>query len=383
MKRYILSNINNDLSSKMVFIGGPRQVGKTTLSLSLIKAENEEHPAYLSWDDREDREKILRGMLPPDEKIIVLDEIHKYKDWRSLIKGFYDKRKSRHSFLITGSARLDYYRRGGDSLQGRYHYYRLHPLSLGELIANNPTAESKKYFQQLLKYGGFPEPFLKAEQNFWRRWQQERISRVIQEDLITLEKVNEISSLQLLADILPTKVSSILSIKSIAEDLGVAHNTIKRWLQIFENLYVCYRISPYGSNKIRAVKKEQKLYLWDWSLCKDDASRFENMLASQLLKYCHLIEDTEGFNMELRYIRDTDKREVDFVVMKDNKALFGVECKLNDTNISPNLKYFKERLDIPKWYQVHSGNSGTNKHYEKDDIEVIPFETFVRKLSLP
>lgn len=383
MFRYIYSNVINDLKSKMVFIGGPRQVGKTTLSFSILGAGKEENPAYLNWDDKEDREKILNGMFPPDQNLIVLDEIHKYRLWRGLIKGFYDKKKSRHSFLVTGSARLDYYRRGGDSLQGRYHYYRLHPLSLGELISHSKETgefnDNNSTLSALLRFGGFPEPFFKAEETHWRRWQNERMSRVIQEDLVSLEKVNEVSSLELLADSLPSKVASILSVKSLSEDLSVAHNTVKRWLQILENLYVCFRISPFGAPTIRAVKKEQKLYMWDWSLCIDEGARFENLVASQLLKYCHLIEDTQGFKMELRYIRDTDKREVDFIVIKDQSPLFAVECKLHDTNISPNLRYFRERMEVPAWFQVHLGDS----HYEKSGIEVIPFEKLVRKLELP
>ncbi len=374
MKRYITSNIIKDLASKMVFVGGPRQVGKTTLSYQLIKSDQTSE-AYLNWDDTFDRKKILAGEFPPDQKIVVLDEIHKYRLWRGLVKGFYDKRKSKHSFLVTGSARLDYYRRGGDSLQGRYHYYRLHPLSVGELLNSKQEVDIKR----LLKYGGFPEPYLLGDDRSWRRWQQDRVTRVLQEDLISLEKVNEISSLQILIDTLPSKVASILSIKSLAEDLEVAHSTVKRWVQILDNLYFSFRLSPYGAPKIRAVKKEQKLYLWDWSSCENEGGRFENMVASQLLKYCHYREDTEGYRMELRYIRDTDKREVDFVVLENKKAIFAVEAKMSEENISPHLKYFSQRIKLDKWYQVHLGE----RHYEKDDIEVIPFVKFVKKLGLP
>lgn len=375
MKRYLKDHITNDLSEKMVFLGGPRQAGKTTLSHAILGDADESHPGYLNWDDREDRDKILKGKFPPDQKLIVLDEIHKFRLWRGLVKGFYDKRKSIHSFLVTGSARLDYYRKGGDSLQGRYHYYNLHPLSLGELTNTGEIVD----INRLLTFGGFPEPYFTAQELHWRRWQQERIKRVIQEDLVSLEKVNEITSLELLADILPSKVGSILSVKSLSEDLNVAHNTVKRWLNILENLYVCFRISPFGAPKIRAVKKEQKLYMWDWSICEDKGARFENLVASQLLKYCHLIQDTEGFKTELRYIRDTDKREVDLVVIKDKKPIFAVECKLSDDSISKEMRYFKDRLNIPLWFQVHNGES----HYEKDGIEVIPIEKWVRKLGLP
>jgi uncharacterized protein len=372
MQRYLAKFISDDLEDKMVFLGGPRQVGKTTLAASLLRNNKN---AYLSWDSNQDRKRILNEELPIVEKLVVLDEIHKYRGWRNLVKGLYDKHKERISFLITGSARLDYYRRGGDSLQGRYHYYRLHPLSLGELLKEQKTAS----VEQLLKFGGFPEPYFKANLRHWRRWQNERSTRVITEDLLSLERVNEFSQISLLTEILPEKVGSPLSIQSLSEALLVAHKTVARWVTILSNLYYVFLIPPFGSKKIRAVKKEQKLYLWDWSLCEDPGARFENLLACQLLKYCHFIEDTEGYKMELRYLRDTDKREVDFVVIKNKKPLFAVEAKLADTTLSPHIKYFKERTEIPTFYQVHLGQ----EQYEKDRIKVMNFENFVKYLELP
>ena len=358
----------------MVFVGGPRQVGKTTFALTFLPEAIETHPAYLNWDDISIRSALLKGELPPKEKCIVVDEIHKYARWRNLLKGFYDTNKSETSFIVTGSARLDYYSKGGDSLQGRYHYYRLHPFSLTEL---NPDP-SKMDFKALLKFGGFPEPFLKAEEKFWRRWQRERLQRVIYEDIRDLETIKEISLLELLAEELPNRVGSPLSVKNIKEMLQVAHETIERWLKIFERMYYCFRIPPYGPPKVRAVKKEQKLYLWDWSLLPDPGPRFENFIASHLLKYCNFIEDTEGFRMELRFLRDTDKREVDFVVLKEGAPQFAVECKTGEKNINPAIFYFKERTDIPDFYQVHQGT----RDYKKNGVRILPIETFCKELKL-
>jgi len=321
------------------------------------------------------RSALLKGELPPNEDIIVLDEIHKYARWRNLVKGFYDTRKSDVSFIITGSARLDYYSKGGDSLQGRYHYYRLHPFSIQEL-SNNP---SESDVQSLLKFGGFPEPLLRAEEKFWRRWQRERLQRVIYEDIRDLENIKEISLLELLAGELPNRVGAPLSVKKIKELLQVAHETVERWLKIFERMYYCYRIPPYGSPRIRAVKKEQKLYLWDWSTVPDPGPRFENFVASQLLKYCHFMEDTQGYHMDLRFIRDTDKREADFVVLKEGRPMFAVECKSGEKNINQSLFYFMERTSIPKFYQVHEGR----KDYEKGGVRVLPIHTFCKELCLP
>lgn len=374
-KRYINDSVDEDLKDKMVFVGGPRQVGKTTFALTFLSEPSEKHPAYLNWDEILTRSSLLRGELPPNEAIIVLDEIHKYARWRNLVKGFYDTKKSDVSFLITGSARLDYYSKGGDSLHGRYHYYRLHPFSIQEVNPNPSVSDVKS----LLRFGGFPEPFLKADEKFWRRWQRERLQRVIYEDIRDLENIKEISLLELLAGELPNRVGAPLSVKNLKELLQVAHETVERWLKIFERMYYCYRIPPYGPSRVRAVRKEQKLYLWDWSLVSDPGPRFENFIAAQLLKYCHYIEDTEGYDMDLRFIRDTDKREADFVVLKEGRPIFAVECKSGEKNINPSLFYFMERTPIPKFYQVHQGR----KDYEKKGVRVIPIHTFCNELCLP
>ncbi len=374
-KRYLEKAVIEDLKTKMVFLGGPRQVGKTTFSLAIIKTEQLNHPAYLNWDEPGVSKKLIQGILPLDQKIVIFDEIHKYAKWRNLVKGLYDTRKDKTNFIVTGSARLDYYRKGGDSLLGRYHYYRLHPLSLAEISDKYSSLD----LERLLRFGGFPEPYFKGNETFHRRWQKERVTRVIREDLRDLEQVKMISDIEILAETLSTKVGSPLSIKSLREDLLKDHKTIENWVSILENLYYCFRIAPYGAPKIRALKKEQKLYLWDWSEVENEGARFENLVASQLLKYCHLLEDTEGYKMELRYIRDTDKREVDFVVLKNKKPLFAVECKKSDTSLSPALKYFKDRTDIPEFYQVHLGD----KSYSKDGISVLPFTDFCKKLKMP
>ncbi len=374
--RYITSLVKEDLQNKMVFIGGPRQVGKTTFSLSLLGQNvNEKHGAYLNWDNPKVRQSLLKGELPGSEPLIILDEIHKFARWRNLVKGFYDINKRDKSFLVTGSARLDYYSKGGDSLQGRYHYYRLHPFSLSEIFSH----PSPQDIDQLFRLGGFPEPFLRGEERFRRRWQRERLQRVLYEDIRDLEQVKELSLLELLAEELPNKVGSPLSIKNLKEGLQVAHETVARWIQIFERMYYCFRIPPYDAPKIRAVKKEQKLYLWDWSLISEPGPRFENLVACHLLKYCHLLEDSEGHKMELRYLRDTDKREVDFVVIQDGKPLFAVECKIAERQLNPALAYFQERTKIPAFYQVHMGEKDT----VKDGIRMLPFAAFCKKIKNP
>ena len=373
MERYLKQDILDDLRKKMVFIGGPRQVGKTTLALDILGGD-ETHPAYFNWDYFDDKKNLLKGKLPAGSSLIILDEIHKYKEWRNFVKGLYDKNKSTISFLITGSARLDYYRKGGDSLQGRYHYHRLHPLSLYEInISPNPND-----LEELLRFGGFPEPFFSQSEREWKRWQRERLSRVINEDLMSLEQVKEISQLELLAVLLQDRVGSLLSINSLREDLSASHEAVERWVTIFENLYYCFRLRPYGAKKINALKKDRKLFLWDWSLCTDKGARFENLVAANLLKFCHYQEDTFGEDMELCYLRDKNKREVDFVVLKNNQPIFAVECKSGQGDVSRPIRYFSERTEIPKFFQVHLGA----KDYEVIHwrTRVLPFITFAKEI---
>ena len=373
-KRYLSPYIKADLRQKMVFLHGPRQVGKTTLSLDFLKRGKESHPAYFNWDYRADRKKILTEQFPPHEKILIFDEIHKYSRWRNFLKGIYDKQKSKRSFLITGSGNLKHYNRGGDSLQGRYYSYRLHPFSLRELNST-PTKED---LNSLLSLNGFPEPLFSGSQKILNRWRNERLSQLVREDIRDLERVRELDIMEILIDSLPQTVGSPLSVKGLREDLEISHETAERWICILENLCVCFRILPFGSSKIRAVKKEKKLYLYDWSVIDNPGARFENLVACQLIKYCHFIEDTEGERMELRFLRDTDKRELDFVILKNKRPIFAVECK-SGTNLSPHIVYFQKRTEIPRFYQVHL----KQKDYESKDVRVTPFEIFCKELKMP
>lgn len=373
--RYLKKQVVQDLEQKMVLIGGPRQVGKSTFAVSLLKPPSIENEAYLNWDELESKEQIMKGQLPASSQLIVLDEIHKYKNWRNLIKGFFDKKRLRHQFLITGSAKLDHYSKGGDSLMGRDHFYRMHPLSVGEL-----KITTKESLKQLLDMGGFPEPYYKNDLVFAKRWRRERIKKITNEDLRDLEKIQEISLVERLIAEIPSLVGSQLSYQGLSNIIEVDIKTIQKWIGIFDNLYLTFRISPYIIKKLKVVKKTHRIYLWDWGGLENEGAKFENLVASQLLKYCHFIEDTEGDELELKYVRDVEGREVDFVVLKNNKPFFAVECKTGERAPSPHLHYFKERSNIPYFYQVHLGE----KHYTVGDyIEVIPFIKFCNQLKLP
>lgn len=338
--RYLEKPVSGDLKRKMVFIGGPRQAGKTSLAKHLLERANlETSKRYLNWDALEDREKIMKESFPTGSGLLVLDEIHKYSDWRQTVKGLYDKRGHELQILVTGSARLDLYRRGGDSLQGRYHFYHMFPFTLSELAS--PTRST---LNDLMAYGGFPEPYLMASEKETRRWSREYRFHLVREDLRDLERVQDIDSIEKMVYRLPDLVGSPLSLNALREDLNVSHQSVSRWMTMLENLYMIFRIYPFGAPRIRAVKKEAKHYHLDWTLIEEEGIRFENLVACHLLKWCFFVQDTEGYDMELRYFRDVDRREVDFVLMKENKPVHFIECKKKGREINPALRYLKKRF---------------------------------------
>lgn len=367
-RRYLVPQIRRDLAAKMVFVSGPRQVGKTTVAKSLPGAGK----GYLNWDIAEHRERILRRELPA-AKLWVFDEIHKYRSWRNFLKGVYDGRRPEQQILVTGSARLDLYRHGGDSLQGRYHHLRLHPFSTAEL-----GIEKVSDFLHLLRLGGFPEPFLSGSEVEARRWSREYRERLVREEVVGLERLQDLGNLELLMLRLPELVAAPLSINNLREDLQVSHKTVASWLRVFERLYVIFRLAPFAAPRLRAVKKAQKHYHLDWSLVADDGARFENLVACHLLKWVHFLQDTQGRDVDLRYFRDTDARECDFVVTERNRPILMVECKWNDDEIAKGLRYLKARCASCEAWQVSA--TGKKNYVSPDGIRVAQAIALLRKL---
>jgi predicted AAA+ superfamily ATPase len=368
MQRYLLESVKKDLERKMVFVGGPRQVGKTTFSKTFITSK----AGYMNYDLLDDRRMMIQGPWPKTS-VWVFDEIHKYARWRNLIKGLYDTHHETKKILVTGSARLDYYRRGGDSLQGRYHYYRMHPLTVAEL-----KIKTQKDLMDLFHLGGFPEPFLGGSIQQANRWRKDYATRIIAEDITTLEQSQRLTEMEILLWRLPELVSSPLSIESIRQDIGTTHATISKWLDIFERLYAIYRISPFGPPKIRAVKKEQKHYHFDWGQIEDLGARFENMVAGHLLKWIHYYQDTEAQDLDLRFFKTSAPHEVDFIVLENGQPKWAIECKSRDQDISKSLKYFKRKYPGVRALQISL--KGTKDYVTEDEIEVRPALTFLREL---
>lgn len=370
--RYLEKNIKQDLKRKMVFISGPRQSGKTTLAKKILSDSNpaDSTKRYLNWDAAESREKIIKEQFPAGPGFLILDEIHKYSRWRQVVKGLYDTRKNDLKIIVTGSGKLDHYRHGGDSLQGRYHLYRLHPFSLKEV-----KFQGSYSINDLLKYSGFPEPFSLASERETRRWSKEYKSRIIYDDINSLENVKDVSLLEHLSLRLPDLVGSPLSLNAIKQDLQVSHHSVARWLNILENIYMIFRIYPFGAPKIRAVKKEAKHYHFDWTVIEDEALRFENLVACHLLKWCHYRQDYEGLDTELRYFRDIDRRETDFVIVEKNKPIYFIECKLKQKDINPALGYLKQRFSDTPAIQISL--HGSDDYMTKHGIRSCPAELFL------
>jgi len=363
--RYIYPYVLEDLKRKMVFIGGPRQVGKTTLAKA-IHSKAFSSGRYLNWDYDEDRQDILSEKWREADTLLIFDELHKFPRWKSWIKGIYDISHEHHSFLVTGSARLDIYRRGGDSLMGRYHYWRLHPFTLDEIPKG---ITPKNAFRRLMSVGGFPEPFLDGDERQARRWRRERFDRVLREDVRDLESVRNIQLLGMFLDLLRHRVGGLIKLSNIAGDIQISPKTAKGWLEILERMYLIFSVRPYTKSLPRAVLKPPKVYFFDNAdVLGDEGATFENLVATSLLKRLHFLEDRDGYRYELRYIRDKEGREVDFVILKEGTLEELIEVKYSDEHISRSLTYFARRLKPKRATQIVAR---IRRPYDKDGVSVI------------
>jgi predicted AAA+ superfamily ATPase len=363
--RYIIASILTDLKSKMVFIGGPRQVGKTTLAQAVL-SKHFPSGRYMNWDFDEDRRDILDKKWSINNPLLIFDELHKYPRWKTWIKGIYDVSHAHHSFLITGSARLDIYRRGGDSLMGRYHYWRLHPFTLDEIPEG---ISAKDAFQRLMTVGGFPEPFLDGNERNARRWRRERFDRVLREDVRDLESIRNIQLLSILLDMLRERVGNLIILSNLAVDLQVSPKTVKSWLEILERMYLVFRVKPYTKSIPRAILKPPKVYFFDnGDVLSGEGERFENLVATSLLKRLHFLEDRDGYRYELTYIRDKEGREIDFAIIKEKSIEELIEVKYSEENISKHLLYYAEKLKPKNITQIVAN---LKRPYDRGGVRVI------------
>ena len=378
---------------QMALVSGPRQVGKTTVCRSL-------GDAYLNWDNSDDRRRLLSGpaalaetlqldRLRAKPPVAVLDELHKYSKWKSLLKGFFDTYGERVRLLVTGSSRMDVFRRGGDSLMGRYLLYRMHPWSVGECLRTDlpaqeiqpPTEPDAADWDALWEHGGFPEPFLRRDTRFTRRWRSLRHEQLSREDLREVAHITDLGTMETLMQILSESSAQTLVYSNLAQEIKIAVDTAKRWIDLLCRMHYGFMVRPWFKNVTKALRKEPNWFLREWSGLTDDGARAETFVA------CHLLKAVEGWtdlgfgDFELRYLRDKQKREVDFLVVRDRQPWFLVEVKLTDTSLSPSLAYFQSQTKAPHAFQVV-----LNLPYEPADCfkighpVVVPARTFLSQL---
>lgn len=405
MKRYLLEELASHYRNnrQMVFLSGPRQVGKTTVARML--GETFPDNQYFNWDNRTHREIILKGpdaistelgldRLQAGLPLCVFDELHKYRDWRDFLKGFFDQYEERARALVTGSASLKTFKRGGDSLMGRYFPYTLHPISVAEcvdaqgksatggLVNPQPGPIADDQWDALRKFGGFPEPFLKADQRFYNRWRTLRAEQLLREDLRDLTRIQELGQVEMLAELLRNQAGQLTAYSWLAKTIRVSVDTIRRWMATLESLYFCFTVKPWHNNIARALRKEPKYYLWDWSQVNDPGARAENMVANALLKAVHWWTETGEGDFGLHFIRDKQKREVDFLVTRDRNPWFLVEVKASGkTGLSDSLRYFQRQTGVTHAFQVAMDAKFVERDcFEYHDPIIVPAKTFLAQL---
>ena len=338
MKRYLSSTILSDLGKKMVLLTGPRQVGKTTLAKELMASFR--RPQYLNWDVTEDRRILVGQSWSPRADLLVFDEIHKMPDWKSYLKGVFDGRAEGQAILVTGSARMETFRQSGESLAGRYFQTRLHPFSVREWVELT-DAKPDDALDRLMERGGLPEPFLAEDQSQAERWRQQYFTDLVREDVLEFSRIQEIRAMRLLVELLRERVGSPLSIASLARDLQIAPNTVAKYLDILEALYIIFLVRPFHRNVARAILKEPKVYFFDTGYVRgDDGVKWENACATMLLKHVNFEQDALGKQSSLFYLRTKEGAEVDFVLCDDGVPTHLIECKHADNRPAPALIKF-------------------------------------------
>lgn len=372
MYRKQIEKIKEDLEKKMVFVVGPRQVGKTWLAKEVAK--DFDNAVYLNYDRIEDRKIIEEERWLETTDLLILDELHKKKDWKNYLKGVYDTKERNLRILVTGSARLDTFKIGGDSLAGRFFVHKLLPFSLAEL-------KNEKYnIERYLERGGFPEPFLADDSIEADRWRKQYSEGLIRNDILDFEKIHDFRAIEMVFELLRRNVISPLSLNSIARDVGISPTTVSKYIKIFEALYIIFRVSPYSKNIARSILKEPKIYFYDTGLVIGDiGAKIENLMAVSLLKDVLARNDYLGQSNSLKYLRTKEGKEVDFVLVNSNNELDKIiEVKNKDKQISKNLKYFIDKYNLNGLQIVKE----LKREIEVGNIEIRRMEDYLKELFL-
>ncbi|MBP9706895.1 MAG: ATP-binding protein [Oligoflexales bacterium] len=347
MNRIYLNSIRKYLNKKIILISGPRQSGKTTLA----RMTNSNFD-YLNYDNDEDRVRLREKSWDRKKTLIIFDELHKQPKWKQWLKGIYDTEGLKPQIIVTCSAKIDSYRKVGDSLAGRYFHYRIHPLDVREIVNIDPKQNPKTVVENLLKYSGFPEPYLESNQEFYNLWKKSHLDIILRQDLIDLEAVTNIKQIELLIDLLRSRVGSPLSYSSLARDLQVSDKTIKKWLELLENMYVIFKVTPYSKNIARSVLKKPKYYFYDIARVHGDGARIENLVAASLIKEVQYRQDCLGEEWQLHYLAQKGGLEVDFLISKNQENYTLIEVKKSDDNPSNNFLTFKPYFSSAQMVQL-------------------------------
>jgi predicted AAA+ superfamily ATPase len=374
MKRFQTDLILKDLQKKMVFLVGPRQSGKTWLAKEIAKSFKSS--IYLNYDSLDDKEIIDEQSWSPETELIIFDELHKKADWKNYIKGVFDTKNDHTKILVTGSARLDIYDHIGDSLAGRYFRHRLLPFSISEVLKADNTDFSLNHF---LERGSFPEPFLAEDSLDAKRWRQQYINSLISIDVFSIEQIQNLNAFKLLFELLRKRVGSPVSFKSLAEDLQISPNTVKKYIQLLEALFIVFKVVPYSKNIARSLLKEPKIYFFDSALVNGDAgARFENFVAFSLLKSIYAQNDYLASEKKLQYIRTKDAAEVDFAITESDQLELMIEVKLSEKKVSKTLINFHKKYNFKALQIVQNLSKARNE----SGIEVKPSKEFLAALFL-
>jgi predicted AAA+ superfamily ATPase len=377
MERYLYKELKKYVGKKILLLSGPRQVGKTTLSKTIFTNFD-----YFNYDRSSDRKKLLAEEWNRDVDLIIFDEIHKMKKWKQWLKGIYDTEDKRN-FLVTGSARPDTHRKVGDSMAGRYFQYRLMPFCLKEL-AQNKYQNPKDNLNDLLKLSGFPEPLFNSSESFYKKWRKSHLDIIVRQDIAEVETVKRISDLEFLIELMKSKVGSILSYNSLREDLMTDDKTIKRWLTIFENSYLLFKITPFSKNILHSTKKAPKYYFYDFPRIENTGERLENLVALSLLKEIYYLNDTEGEDYSLHFLRDKDHNEVDFLIAKNKRPILAIEVKTSDIEIGSGFKKLTSQLLIhfPELKRIQLVKNLDRDFSNKEGIKVQNLEKYLSSFKL-
>ncbi len=348
MERYLKKYIQEDLDKKIILLTGPRQTGKTTLSKMLGNDFD-----YFNYDSVDDRLSLKEKSWDRSKPLIVFDELHKLKNWKSWLKGIYDTEGIPPSILVTASAKLDTYKKVGDSLAGRFFQFRMHPLDLKEIDTFLKPDDLEAELDKLLAFGGFPEPFLNGTSRFYNRWKKSHLDIILKQDLIDLENVRQITQIETLIQLLKHRVGSPISYSSLAQDLQCSDKTVKRWLTILENMYVLFNVPPFHKNIARAIQKAPKFYFYDTGqVLGDQGVKLENAVACAIQKEIHFREDCLGEEGKLYYLKNKDGREIDFCITTHSTPSLLLEVKWKDNNLSSNFEVFKKFFPSIQMVQV-------------------------------